>query len=84
MKNSSFGELHSHFPNQSNMQGWESEKKSNIQQIRNALRNFCKPCEMPKGVQAVGQRARLWKMNFASLMKLKKINFATPYEIFAR
>ena len=40
------------FPNQSSMQGRELEKKSNIQQFRIA-------CEMPKGVQAVGQRARL-------------------------
>ena len=40
------------FPNQSSMQGRESEKKSNIQQFRIA-------CEMTKGVQAVGQRARL-------------------------
>ena len=40
------------FPNQSSMQGRESEKKSNIQQFRIA-------CEMPKGVQAAGQRARL-------------------------
>ena len=39
-------------PNQSSMQGRESEKKSNIQQFRIT-------CEMPKGVQAAGQRARL-------------------------
>ena len=40
------------FPNQSSMQGKESEKKSNIQQFRIAY-------EMPKGVQAARQRARL-------------------------
>ena len=40
------------FPNQSSMQGRESEKKSNIQQFRIA-------CEMPKGVQAAGQKASL-------------------------
>ena len=65
-------------PNQSSKQGRKSEKKSNSQQFR-------KPCEMPKEVQAAGQRARLWKMNlttpyeiFISLAKpkLKKINFA--------
>ena len=39
-------------PNQSSMQGRESEKKSNIQQFRIA-------CEMPKGVQAAGQTTRL-------------------------
>ena len=46
-------------PNQSNMQGRESEKESNIQQFRMAMRNFLIACEMPKGVQALGQRARL-------------------------
>ena len=40
------------FPNQSSMQGKESKKKSNIQQFRIAW-------QMPKGVQAAGQRARL-------------------------
>ena len=39
-------------PNQSNMQGRESDKESNIQQ-------FLIACEMPKAVQATGQRARL-------------------------
>ena len=40
------------FPKQSSMQGRESEKKSNIQQFRIAY-------EMPNGVQAARQRARL-------------------------
>ena len=31
------------FPNQSSMQGRESEKESNIHEFRNPLRNFCKP-----------------------------------------
>ena len=47
------------FPNQSSMQGRESEKKSNIQQFCMAMRNFRIACEMPKGVQAARQRARL-------------------------
>ena len=47
------------FPNQSSMQERESENKSNIQQFHMAMRNFRKACEMPKRVQAVGQRARL-------------------------
>ena len=46
-------------PNQSSMQGKESEKRSNIQQFRMAMRNFRKTCEIPKRVQAIGQRARL-------------------------
>ena len=53
-------------PNQSSMQGRESEKKSNNQQFRMAMRNFRKACEIfakhakcPQGVQATGQRARL-------------------------
>ena len=41
------------------MQGRELEKKSNIQQFRMAMRNFHITCEMPKGVQAAEQRARL-------------------------
>ena len=32
-------------PNQSSMQGRESEKESSIQQFRNPLQNFLKPCE---------------------------------------
>ena len=52
-------------PNQSSKQGRKSEKKSNSQQFR-------KPCEMPKEVQAAGQRARLWKMNFAPYAKFCK------------
>ena len=52
-------------PNQSSKQGRKSEKKSNSQQFR-------KPCEMPKEVQAAGQRARLWKMNFAPYAKFRK------------
>ena len=47
------------FPNQSSMQGRESQKKSNIQQFRMAMRNFHNAYEMPKRVQAVRQRARL-------------------------
>ena len=50
------------FPSQSSMQERESKKKSSNQQFRIA-------CEMPKGVQAVGQRAGLKKLNFASLVK---------------
>ena len=46
-------------PNQSNMQGRESKKKSKIQQFRMAMRNFGIACKIPKGVQVVGQRARL-------------------------
>ena len=46
-------------PNQSSMQGRESKKKSNIQQFHMAIRNFRIACEMPKGVQTVGQKARL-------------------------
>ena len=42
------------FPNQSSMQERESEKESNIQQFRMAMRNFRITCEMPKGVQAAG------------------------------
>ena len=60
------------FPNQSSMQGRESEKKSNKQQFRKAMRNFRKPCEMPKEVQVVGQRVRLRKMNFAPGAKFRK------------
>ena len=59
-------------PNQSSKQGRKSEKKSNSQQFRMAMRNFHKPCEMPKEVQAAGQRARLWKMNFAPCAKSRK------------
>ena len=47
------------FPNQSSMQGRESEKESNIQQFRNPLRNICKLENCLRGVQAAGQRARL-------------------------
>ena len=46
-------------PNQSSMQGRELENKSNIQQFRMVMRNVRIACEMPKGVQAAGQRARL-------------------------
>ena len=46
-------------PNQSSMQGRKPQKKSNIQQFRMAMQNFRIACEMPKGVQAAGQRARL-------------------------
>ena len=51
-KESKFWRASQPFPNQSSMQGRESDKKSNIQQFRIA-------CQMPKGVQAAGQRARL-------------------------
>ena len=81
-------------PNQSSMQGRESEKESNIQQFRNPLRNIPKLANCPRGVQATRQRARSeeWilqplvkfsqaRTNFASLAKL--MNFATPWEIFA-
>ena len=37
-----------------------------------AMRNFHITCEMPKGVQAAEQRARLWKMNFAPCAKFRK------------
>ena len=60
------------FPNQSSMQGRESEKKSNIRQFLMAMQNFHIACEMPKGVQAVGQRVRLRKMNFAPGAKFRK------------
>ena len=40
-------------PNRSSMQGRESEKKNLISN------NFSWLCEIPKGVQATGQRARL-------------------------
>ena len=60
------------FPNQSSMQGKESEKKSNIQQFRTAMQNFRIACEMPKRVQVAGQRARPRKMNFAPYAKFRK------------
>ena len=56
-------------PSQSSMQGRESEKKSSNQQFLMAMQNFRIACEMPKGVQAAGQRAGLKKLNFASLAK---------------
>ena len=34
-----------------------------------AMQKFRIACEMPKGVQAAGQRAGLRKLNFASLVK---------------
>ena len=46
-------------PNQSSMQGRESKKKYNIQQFHMAIRNFRIACEMPKGIQVAGQKARL-------------------------
>ena len=54
-------------PNQSSMQGRESKKKYNIQQFHMAIRNFRIACEMPKGIQVAGQRARLQRMNFVPL-----------------
>ena len=63
--------------NPSSKQGRESEKKSNSQQFRMAMRNFRKPCEMPKEVKAAGQRARLTKPT------LRKINF-TPCAKFRK
>ena len=79
-------------PNQSSMQGRESEKKSNIQQFRMVVQNFrkaceifrkaCeifhKACEIPKGVQVARQRARLWKMNFAPCAKFRKLGENPP------
>ena len=56
---SKFWKVSQTFQNQSSMQVRESEKKSNIQQFRMAMRNFRTTCEMPKGVQVAGQRARL-------------------------
>ena len=51
-------------PNQSSMEGRESEKESNIQQFRNTLPNIRKLANYPRGVQAAGQRVRLWRMKF--------------------
>ena len=56
---SKFWRASQHLPNQSSMQGRESEKKYNILQFRMAMRNFGIACKIPKGVQVVGQRARL-------------------------
>ena len=42
MKSPSFGRASKPFPNQSSMQGIESEKESNTEEFRNPLRNFCK------------------------------------------
>ena len=57
------------FPNQSSMQERESEKESNIHEIRKPLRNIRKLANCPR-------------RNFASLVKLR-MNFATPCQIFA-
>ena len=53
------------FPNQSSMQGRESEKESNIQQFRMLAK-------CPRGVQVAGQRARLQRMNFVPLQNFRK------------
>ena len=69
MKNPSFRRASKPLPNQSSMQGRESEKESNIQQFFNPLRNIRKLVNCPR-------------RNFASLVKLR-VNFATPCKIFA-
>ena len=40
-------------PNQSSMQGRESEKEFNIQQFHNLLQDFRKLAKCPRGVQAL-------------------------------
>ncbi|RVW70922.1 hypothetical protein CK203_059982 [Vitis vinifera] len=70
------------------MQGRESEKESNIQQFRNALRNFRKPCEMQKKYKLQDREQNFEESishpvrNFATLANLRKMNLTTPYEIF--
>ena len=65
MKNPSFGKLRSF------CQINQVCKEEN--QIRNLTSsNFAWLCEMPKGVQVAGQRARLWKMNFVPYAKFCK------------
>ena len=66
-------------PNQSSMQGKESEKESNIQQFCNPFAKYLQACELPKRSTSL---AKLKRRNFASLTKLR-MNFATPCEIFA-
>ena len=66
-------------PNQSSMQGRESEKESSIQQFRNPFTKYSQACKLPKRITSL---AKLRRRNFASLAKLR-MNFATPCEIFA-
>ena len=66
-------------PNQSSMQGRESEKESNIQQFCNPFAKYLQACELPKRSTSL---AKLKRRNFASLTKLR-MNFSTPCEIFA-
>ena len=61
-------------PNQSSMQGRESEKESNIQQFCNPFAKYSQACELPKRSTRL---AKLRRRNFASLAKLR-MNFATP------
>ena len=63
--NPSFGELRSLF--QINQVCKEENHRRNL-----TSSNFAWLCETPKGVQAVRQRARPWKMNFAPCAKFRK------------
>ena len=65
MKNPSFGELHSLF--QINQACKEENQRRNL-----TSNNFAWLCEMSRGAQDVGQRARLRKMNFAPCTKYHK------------
>ena len=70
-------------PNQSSMQGRESEKKSNIQQCRMAMRNAQKEYKLQDREQNCEKLISHPMQNLASLAKpkLNKMNFA-PYAKF--
>ena len=54
------------------MQRRESENKSNIQQFRMAIRNFCKACEMPKRSTSCRIESKAMKNEFRTLVKFLK------------
>ena len=60
------------FPNQSSMQGRESEKKSNNQQFCMAMRNFRKACEMPTRSTSCRIESKAVKNQFRTLEKFRK------------
>ena len=68
------------FPNQSSMQGRESEKKSNNQQFRMAMRNFRKACEMPTRSTSCRIESEVVKNEFRNPLR----NFHTPCETKAK
>ena len=69
---SKFWKASQSLPNQLSMQGRESEKKSNIQQFRMAMRNFRKACEMPKRSISCRIKSKTVKDEFRTLCEISQ------------